>query len=189
MKKRKFLLFGLIALLLLALAACNGDETVEDETLDETVEEIEEDVEEQLDEEAADVEEEIEEEDEDAEEVLELDDETTLGTEDNPIIMSFVPSGDTQEILISGDELADMITERTGLVVEANVGTDFAAVREAMGGDAAFWLHVLQRADQRTRRFGHRNPGRSAGRNHVLGRSELDVRLHHPAHHARRQRH
>jgi phosphonate transport system substrate-binding protein len=68
-----------------------------------------------------------------------------LGTEDNPIIMSFVPSGDTQEIIASGDTLAEMIQEKTGLVVQANVGTDFAAVREAMGAGKAHigWLNTF----------------------------------------------
>lgn len=68
-----------------------------------------------------------------------------LGTEDNPIIMSFVPSGDTQEIIASGDQLAEMIAEKTGLVIEANVGTDFAAVREAMGAGKAHigWLNTF----------------------------------------------
>ena len=32
-----------------------------------------------------------------------------LGTEKNPIVMSFVPSGDTQEIIASGDQIADMM--------------------------------------------------------------------------------
>ncbi len=69
----------------------------------------------------------------------------TLGTADNPIVMSFVPSGDTQEIIASGNELAEMITERTDLVIEANVGTDFAAVREAMGAGQAHigWLNTF----------------------------------------------
>jgi phosphonate transport system substrate-binding protein len=68
-----------------------------------------------------------------------------LGTEDNPIVMSFVPSGDTQEIIASGDTLAEMITDKTGLVVEATVGTDFAAVREAMGAGKAHigWLNTF----------------------------------------------
>jgi len=68
-----------------------------------------------------------------------------LGTEDNPIIMSFVPSGDTQEIIASGDELAQMITDQTGLVVQSTVGTDFAAVREAMGAGQAQigWLNTF----------------------------------------------
>ena len=65
--------------------------------------------------------------------------------EDNPIVMSFVPSGDTQEIIASGDQLAEMISEKTGLFVEANVGTDFAAVREAMGAGKAHigWLNTF----------------------------------------------
>jgi phosphonate transport system substrate-binding protein len=68
-----------------------------------------------------------------------------LGTEDNPIVMSFVPSGDTQDIIASGDQLAQMITDKTGLVVEATVGTDFAAVREAMGAGQAHigWLNTF----------------------------------------------
>jgi phosphonate transport system substrate-binding protein len=68
-----------------------------------------------------------------------------VGTEKNPIIMSFVPSGDTQEIIASGDKLAEMITDKTGLVVHANVGTDFAAVREAMGAGKAHigWLNTF----------------------------------------------
>ena len=68
-----------------------------------------------------------------------------LGTEKNPIVMSFVPSGDTQEIIASGDKLADMISEKTGLVVKAEVGTDFAATREAMGAGKAQigWLNTF----------------------------------------------
>jgi phosphonate transport system substrate-binding protein len=68
-----------------------------------------------------------------------------LGTADNPVVMSFVPSGDTQEIIASGDQLAAMITDSTGLEVTANVGTDFAAVREAMCADQAQvgWLNTF----------------------------------------------
>ena len=68
-----------------------------------------------------------------------------LGAEDNPIVMSFVPSGDTQEIIASGDKLAQMIQDKTGLVIKANVGTDFAAVREAMGAGKAHigWLNTF----------------------------------------------
>jgi len=68
-----------------------------------------------------------------------------LGTEDNPIVMSFVPSGDTQEIIASGDKLAKMVADKTGLVIHANVGTDFAAVRESMGAGKAHigWLNTF----------------------------------------------
>ncbi|MCO6453047.1 MAG: phosphate/phosphite/phosphonate ABC transporter substrate-binding protein [Caldilineales bacterium] len=70
---------------------------------------------------------------------------STLGTADDPIVMSFVPSGDTQEIIASGDDLAKMISDKTGLVIDANVGTDFAAVREAMGANQAQigWLNTF----------------------------------------------
>jgi phosphonate transport system substrate-binding protein len=68
-----------------------------------------------------------------------------LGTQDNPIVMSFVPSGDTQEIIASGDTLAKMVSDKTGLTITANVGTDFAAVREAMGANKAQigWLNTF----------------------------------------------
>lgn len=68
-----------------------------------------------------------------------------LGTEGNPIVMSFVPSGDTQEIIASGDQIAEMMSEKTGLVVKAEVGTDFAATREAMGAGKAHigWLNTF----------------------------------------------
>jgi phosphonate transport system substrate-binding protein len=68
-----------------------------------------------------------------------------LGTADNAIVMSFVPSGDTQEIIASGDEIAKMVSDKTGLVISANVGTDFAAVREAMGAGKAQigWLNTF----------------------------------------------
>ena len=71
--------------------------------------------------------------------------EPKLGTEDNPIVMSFVPSGDTQDIIASGDQIAKAVTDATGLAVISNVGTDFAAVREAMGAGKAHigWLNTF----------------------------------------------
>jgi phosphonate transport system substrate-binding protein len=68
-----------------------------------------------------------------------------LGTEANPIVMSFVPSGDTQDIIASGDTLAQLLSERTGLTVTSNVGTDFSSVREAMCADQAQigWLNTF----------------------------------------------
>ena len=58
-----------------------------------------------------------------------------LGTEDNPIVWAFVPSGDTQEIAAGGKEVADMIYEKTGLVVEASVATEYAGVIEALSSN------------------------------------------------------
>lgn len=131
MKKKRLILVTLLSVLVLVLAACGG------ETADPTeppaapteapVEEpteapVEEPTEEPMEEPASD-----------------------LGTDANPIVMSFVPSGDTQDIIVSGEDLAAMITDRTGLVIESNVGTDFAAVREAMGAGQAHigWLNTF----------------------------------------------
>ncbi|MDF1569866.1 MAG: PhnD/SsuA/transferrin family substrate-binding protein, partial [Spirochaetaceae bacterium] len=58
-----------------------------------------------------------------------------LGTEENPIVWSFVPSGDTQQISAGGSAVADMIYEKTGLVVEARVATEYAGVIEALSAD------------------------------------------------------
>jgi phosphonate transport system substrate-binding protein len=71
--------------------------------------------------------------------------EPELGTAESPIVMSFVPSGDTQDIIASGDTLAQMLTEMTGYTVTSNVGTDFSSVREAMcAGQAQIgWLNTF----------------------------------------------
>jgi len=68
-----------------------------------------------------------------------------LGSADNPIIMQFVPSGDTQEIIAGGEQLAQMLKAKTGLEFKVNVGTDFAAVREAMGAGQVHigWLNTF----------------------------------------------
>ncbi|MBP6016539.1 MAG: phosphate/phosphite/phosphonate ABC transporter substrate-binding protein [Candidatus Promineofilum sp.] len=94
--RRLIFLFGIVAVLVLALAACGAGEP-------------------------------------------------DLGTAENPIVMSFVPSGDTQDIIASGDTLAQLLTERTGLTVTSNVGTDFSSVREAMcAGQAQIgWLNTF----------------------------------------------
>lgn len=71
--------------------------------------------------------------------------EAELGSGSNPIVMSFVPSVDTQEIITGGDAIAKMISAKTGLTVKINVGTDFAAVREAMGSGKSHigWLNTF----------------------------------------------
>jgi len=61
--------------------------------------------------------------------------EAPLGSEENPLVWSFVPSGDTQDIAAGGQEVADMIYEKTGLVVEASVATEYAGVIEALSSD------------------------------------------------------
>ncbi len=58
-----------------------------------------------------------------------------LGTEANPLVWSFVPSGDTNEIVAGGEEVADMIYDMTGLVIEVSVATEYAGVIEALSSD------------------------------------------------------
>ncbi|MFP3959072.1 MAG: phosphate/phosphite/phosphonate ABC transporter substrate-binding protein, partial [Spirochaetaceae bacterium] len=61
--------------------------------------------------------------------------EAELGTESNPVVWSFVPSGDTGEIVAGGEAVADMIYDKTGIVVEVSVATEYAGVIEALGSD------------------------------------------------------
>lgn len=75
--------------------------------------------------------------------------EAELGTEENPIILSFVPSGDTPDIIESAEEIAKLLSEKTGYVIEGNVATSYAAVIEAMGtgkahmGTLATFAYIL----------------------------------------------
>jgi phosphonate transport system substrate-binding protein len=67
--------------------------------------------------------------------VLEVDE--TLGTEDNPITLLFIPSENAQEVQAGADQLSVLLSEATGLTIEAVVSTDYAAAIEAMcGGEA-----------------------------------------------------
>ncbi len=68
-----------------------------------------------------------------------------LGTPDNPLVMSFVPSGDTQEIIAGGEAIENMLEDITGLSIDSNVATSYAAVVEAMGAGNAHigWLNTF----------------------------------------------
>jgi phosphonate transport system substrate-binding protein len=59
--------------------------------------------------------------------------------------MSFVPSSNAQEIIAGGDQIAQMINDRTDLVVQVNAAPTFAVVREAMEkGEAHLgWLDTF----------------------------------------------
>jgi phosphate/phosphite/phosphonate ABC transporter binding protein len=61
----------------------------------------------------------------------------SYGTEDNPIIWSFVPSGEMERVAAGASAVADLIYEETGLVIETNVATEYAGVVEAMCADPA----------------------------------------------------
>jgi phosphonate transport system substrate-binding protein len=58
-----------------------------------------------------------------------------LGSEENPIIWSFVPSGEMERVAAGAGAVADLIYAETGLVVDTNVATEYAGVIEAMCAD------------------------------------------------------
>jgi phosphonate transport system substrate-binding protein len=68
-----------------------------------------------------------------------------LGEPDNPIVMSFVPSGEQEDIVTGGDQIAELLAAETGLTIESNVATSYAAVIEAMGAGNAHmaWLNTF----------------------------------------------
>lgn len=58
-----------------------------------------------------------------------------LGTEENPIIWAVVPSGETERVVTGFEEVAAMIFDETGLVVQPLVATEYAGVIEALCAD------------------------------------------------------
>ena len=60
-----------------------------------------------------------------------------LGSPDKPIVMTFVPSGDVPTITKAGTDIADCLSQLTGLTYKIEVGTNFAASIEAMGAGKA----------------------------------------------------
>jgi phosphonate transport system substrate-binding protein len=60
-----------------------------------------------------------------------------LGAADNPIVITFVPSGDTGKIAKAGGAIADCLGQMTGLTFKEEVGTSFAASVEALGAEKA----------------------------------------------------
>jgi phosphonate transport system substrate-binding protein len=58
-----------------------------------------------------------------------------LGTEENPLNWGLVPSGESERVLSGFEEVADMIFEETGLVIDTFVATEYAGVIEAMCAD------------------------------------------------------
>jgi phosphonate transport system substrate-binding protein len=61
--------------------------------------------------------------------------EPELGTEENPLIWAFVPSGETERVSAGAEAVADLIYEETGLVIDTFVATEYAGVIEAMCSD------------------------------------------------------
>ncbi|MBI9103632.1 MAG: phosphate/phosphite/phosphonate ABC transporter substrate-binding protein [Spirochaetales bacterium] len=61
--------------------------------------------------------------------------EIPLGSEENPIIWSFVPSGEMERVSSGAQAVADMLHEKTGYYFDTNVATEYAGVIEAMGSN------------------------------------------------------
>jgi phosphonate transport system substrate-binding protein len=60
-----------------------------------------------------------------------------LGSSDKPIVITFVPSGDSGKITKAGTAIADCLGQMTGLSFKIEVGTSFGASIEAMGAEKA----------------------------------------------------
>jgi len=58
-----------------------------------------------------------------------------LGTEDNPITWSFVPSGDTDRVTAGARRVADLLHDETGLYFDTNTAGEYAGVIEGMCSD------------------------------------------------------
>ena len=61
----------------------------------------------------------------------------SLGASDTPIVITFVPSGDSGKITKAGTAIADCLSQMTGLAFKIEVGTSFGASIEAMGANKA----------------------------------------------------
>jgi phosphonate transport system substrate-binding protein len=60
-----------------------------------------------------------------------------LGSPDKPIVITFVPSGDSGKITKAGNAIADCLGKMTGLSFKIEVGTSFGASIEALGAEKA----------------------------------------------------
>jgi len=55
-----------------------------------------------------------------------------LGTEENPIVWALVPSGDVETVVAGAEGITAALEEKTGLVIDVVVTTDYSAAIEAM---------------------------------------------------------
>ncbi len=60
-----------------------------------------------------------------------------LGSPDKPIVITFVPSGDSGKITKAGNAIADCLGKMTGLSFKIEVGTSYGASIEALGAEKA----------------------------------------------------
>jgi phosphonate transport system substrate-binding protein len=58
-----------------------------------------------------------------------------LGSEKNPIVWVFVPSGETERVTAGAESVAQMLNEETGMFFDVRVATEYAGAIEAMCAD------------------------------------------------------
>ncbi|MEW5814713.1 MAG: phosphate/phosphite/phosphonate ABC transporter substrate-binding protein [Spirochaetota bacterium] len=58
-----------------------------------------------------------------------------LGSEENPIVWSFVPSGEMERVAAGAREVADLLHAKTGYYFSTNVATEYAGVIEALSSN------------------------------------------------------
>lgn len=58
-----------------------------------------------------------------------------LGSEENPIVWAFVPSGEMERVAAGAQSVADMLHEETDLYFDTLVATEYAGVIEALRSD------------------------------------------------------
>ncbi|UCF97117.1 MAG: phosphate/phosphite/phosphonate ABC transporter substrate-binding protein, partial [Spirochaetaceae bacterium] len=58
-----------------------------------------------------------------------------LGSEENPLIWAFVPSGEMERVTSGAQSVADLLNEKTGLFFDTMVATEYAGVIEALRSD------------------------------------------------------
>jgi len=61
--------------------------------------------------------------------------EVPMGSEENPIIWAFVPSGEMERVAAGAQSVADLLNAKTGLYFDTMVATEYAGVIEALRSD------------------------------------------------------
>ena len=61
--------------------------------------------------------------------------EAPLGSEENPIVWAFVPSGEMERVTSGAQEVADLLHDATGYYFKTTVATEYAGVIEALKSD------------------------------------------------------
>ena len=61
--------------------------------------------------------------------------EKPLGSEENPIVWAFVPSGEMERVSAGARQVADLLHDKTGYYFKTLVATEYAGVIEALRAD------------------------------------------------------